>query len=160
MERQQFVRYVESTQEMLRRFLTALCCGDSALADDLAQETYIKAYLSSDGFREDAKFEAWIRRIAYNTFISYKRKQTITADLNEASTLAVEATDDSSYSELYHALTEISDKERTAILLYYMEERSVKEIASILDVSSEAVRQQLSRGRQHLKVLMINAQLQ
>lgn len=159
MERRQFVRYVESTQEMLRRFLTALCCGDRSLADDLAQETYIKAYLSSDGFREDAKFEAWIRRIAYNTFISYKRKLTITADLDEASAVLDEPTDNS-YSELYHALAGISDKERTAILLYYMEERSVKEIASILDISSEAVRQQLSRGRQHLKVLMINAQLQ
>ena len=73
MNREQFISHVESTQGALRRFLVALCCGDSALADDIAQETYIKAYLSSDSIRDEARFTAWIYRIAYNTFINARR---------------------------------------------------------------------------------------
>ena len=47
MPREQFVKQVGREQAALRRFLTALCCGDSAEADDIAQETLIKAYLHS-----------------------------------------------------------------------------------------------------------------
>ena len=50
MTREQFTAHVEATQKAFRRFLVALCCGDSALADDIAQESYIKAYLSCDSF--------------------------------------------------------------------------------------------------------------
>ena len=73
MNKQQFISHVESNQKAVRRFLTALCCGDTALADDLAQDTFVKAYLSSDSFREDSKFTTWIYRIAYNTFVSNRR---------------------------------------------------------------------------------------
>ena len=50
MTREQFIYHVEATQKAFRRFLVALCCGDTALADDVAQESYIKAYLSCDSF--------------------------------------------------------------------------------------------------------------
>lgn len=66
MTEQQFIHHVESCQKAVRRFLTALCCGDCALADDLAQETFIKAYLSCETFRKDSQFTTWIYRIAYN----------------------------------------------------------------------------------------------
>ena len=48
MNREQFISHIEDCQKPLRRFLTALCCGDSQLADDIAQEALIKAYLSSE----------------------------------------------------------------------------------------------------------------
>ena len=46
MTREQFISCVEATQKAFGRFLVALYCGDTALADDVAQESYIKAYLS------------------------------------------------------------------------------------------------------------------
>ena len=51
MTREQFISHVESTQKAFRRFLVALCCGDTALADDIAQESYIKAYLPAIRFQ-------------------------------------------------------------------------------------------------------------
>lgn len=48
MTRQEFISQVESSQAAFRRFLVALCCGDSFLADDIAQDAYLKAYLSID----------------------------------------------------------------------------------------------------------------
>lgn len=156
MTRQQFIRYVELNQRAVRRFLIALCCGDSALADDLAQDTFVKAYLSCDTFRDDGKFSAWIYRIAYNTFISNRRSKRPSESISEAATIDSADSSDKAfeYQELYMALDRLSEKERSAILLYYMQGYAINEIAEITESSTDAVRQQLSRGRQHLKGLL------
>lgn len=156
MNREQFISHVEGTQGALRRFLVALCCGDSALADDIAQETYIKAYLSSDSIRDSSRFTAWIYRIAYNTFINARRAVRPTERVEAvADEMSSDVADDSfRYQELYNALDRLSGRERTAILLFYLEGYSIKEIAEIIDVSQDAVKQQLSRGRAHLKDML------
>lgn len=156
MDRQQFISYVEQNQKAVRRFLTALCCGDSALADDLAQDTFVKAYLSCDSFRDDRRFTAWIYRIAYNTFVSSRRGCRTSEPISEAA--AVGSTDSSDeafrYQELYMALDSLTEKERSAILLHYMQGYAVNEIAQITGSTSDAVRQQLTRARHHLKTLL------
>ena len=156
MTREQFVTYARSSQEALRRFLIGLCCGDTALADDIAQETYIKAYLAADTFRDPACFSAWIYRIAYNTFVSSRRASRTMVGIDTlADSRAEERADDSfRYQELYAALDRLSEKERTSILLYYMEGRQINEIAQIIDSTTDAVKQQLSRGRSHLRTIL------
>lgn len=158
MTREQFKSHVEGTQKAFRRFLVALCCGDSALADDVAQEAYIKAYLSSDGFYNSEKFNAWIFRIGYTTFIDHKRSAKVFVDYEEARTISSSDSADSAfrYQALYSALNQLPPKERTSVLLFYMEGYSVKEIADIVEVSQDAVRQHLSRGRDHLRGLLSN----
>lgn len=75
MTREQFVEQVGREQAALRRFLTALCCGNSAEADDIAQEALIKAYLRSSQYDERGQFSAWLMKIAYRVFIDSRRKQ-------------------------------------------------------------------------------------
>jgi len=156
MTRQQFISYIESSQKALRRFLTALCSGDSTLADDLAQETLMKAYLNCESFRQDCKFSTWIYRIAYNTYISSRRNHKQTDPISLANEVpCYESTDKSfEYQSLYFALDSLSDKERTAILLYYMQGYDINEIAEITGASTNTVKQHLSRGRKHLKSLL------
>ena len=156
MTREQFITEVEGSQKAFRRFLTALCCGDSTLADDIAQEAYIKAFLSCDSFSNTDKFNAWIFRIGYTTFISHKRSERIFADYDEArETLSTDTSDDRfRYQELYAALNRLPAKERTSVLLFYMEGYSIKEIAEIEGVSPDAVKQHLSRGRNHLRGIL------
>lgn len=156
MTREQFVWHVEGCQGALRRFLTALCCGDAALADDLAQESLIKAWLSADSFRADSTFSTWIHRIAYNTFINYRRGAVPKAPLTEASVVASESASDDAfrYQPLYEALALLSVKERMSILLHYLEGYTIREIAEIEEVSEAAVKQHLSRGREHLRTLL------
>lgn len=153
MDRQQFIHHVECNQRTVRRFLTALCCGDTALADDLAQDTFVKAYLSCGDFKDGSKFTAWIFRIAYNTFISRRRTCRPFEPIAEADGVVGGGEADSAfeYQDLYLALGRISEKERTAILLFYMQGYSVKEIAEITQSTPDSVRQLLSRGRVHLK---------
>lgn len=156
MTREQYIAHVEGTQKAFRRFLVALCCGDSALADDVAQEAYIKAYLGCDALRDPDKFKTWIYRIGYNIFISHKRAERTYADYDEARDEPSAETADSGfrYQALYEALYRLPGKERTSVLLYYMEGYSVKEIAEIVETSPAAVKQHLSRGRNHLRKLL------
>ena len=158
MTREQFISHVEGTQNAFRRFLVALCCGDSALADDVAQESYIKAYLSCDNFNNPEKFNAWIFRIGYTTFINHKRSEKVFADYEEASNIHTSDNTDSQfqYQDLYAALTQIPGKERTSVLLFYMEGYSIKEISEIVGASQDAVKQHLSRGRKHLRKILLS----
>jgi len=156
MTREQFISHVESTQKVFRRFLVALCCGDSQLADDVAQESYIKAYLSCNTLASSDKFNSWLFRIGYNTFINHKRSERIFAGYDEATAMvAPDATDAAfRYQALYAALDKLPDKERTSVLLFYMENYSIKEIAVIENVSPDAVKQHLVRGRNHLRGIL------
>lgn len=156
MTRDRFITLVENSQKAFRRFLTALCCGDSALADDLAQESYIKAYLSSDGLEDSSRFNSWLYRIGYNTFLNHRRSEKPHADAAVLDNKSAPESSDSAfrYQTLYMALDRIPAKERTAILLFYMEGYQTKEIAGIVDTSEEAVRQYLSRGRSHLRSIL------
>lgn len=153
MDRNEFISHVERKQRELRRFLTALCCGDGMLADDVAQDTLMKAYLACDGFDDPDRFDAWIFRIAYNTFLNAVRRRRPTVGVEAAGMMAAaERVDDAfRYQELYAALDALPERERTSILLYYMEGYSAKEVAAITETTEEAVRQHLSRGRRHLK---------
>ena len=119
MTRDEFEAYVKSSQKGLRRFLTALCCGDSQLADDIAQDTYIKANPSCSRMAADEFSDGAFQ-----------------------------------YQELYTALERLNDNERMTLLLYYMQDYSIKEISGIMEITRDAVRQHLSRGRRHLHDLI------
>lgn len=156
MTREQFEFHVKSTQTAFRRFLCALSCGDTMLADDIAQESYIKAYLDLDNLRANDKFKSWIYRIGYNTFINHKRSSHTASDLADCTDIAANDKSDTAflYQELYSALDSLSSKERTSILLHYMEGYSIRETAEIVGATEDAVKQHLSRGRIHLRKIL------
>ena len=154
MTQERFISQVRQQQEPLRRFLLALCGGDSALADDLAQDALVRAYVASGSFLGLAKFSTWLFRIAYNCYIDYCRKaKPEQAPVEEAYNLpGTDASDKSfRYQQLYQALDKLPEKEKAAIALFYFEDRSIKEISAILDMPLGTVKYQLSMGRNHLK---------
>ena len=153
MTRETFIAYVEREQEALRGFLLALCCGNKGDADDLAQEALVKAYLSSTGYQDQGRFRSWLYKVAYNTFLNHRASLRPTESIDEARTLISNATADSSFEHqnLYMALRTLPPKERSAITLFYLNGYSIKEIATITDTSEDAIKKQLSRGRDKLK---------
>ena len=153
MNRETFIECVEREQEALRGFLLALCCGNRDEADDLAQDALVKAYLACSGFRDGGKFRSWLFKIAHNTFLSYKRSLQTTESIDEARMLVSSSSTDAGFEHqsLYLALRTLPPKERSAITLFYLNGYSVKEIAAITETSQDAVKQQLSRGRDKLR---------
>lgn len=158
MDREQFIHEVETTQRAFRRFLVALCCGDTALADDIAQESYLKAYVACEGVRDVRKFKSWLFRIGYTTYLNHRRSLRPIEDVTEAVGVASETKADGAfeYEALHEALSRIPSKERGIVLLFYMEGYSVREIASIVGTSESNVKQLLSRARAHLRRLLSN----
>src|SRR5664279_2307545 len=70
-------------QSPIRRFFLNLTVGDGPLSDDLAQETFIKAYLNISAFKGLSGFSTWLYRIAYNVYYDSARAQKKYSDINE-----------------------------------------------------------------------------
>ena len=153
MTREEFITHVEREQEALRGFLLALCCGNKDDADDLAQDALVKAYLSCAGYQDKGRFRSWLFKIAHNTFLNHRASLRTTESIDEARTLVSNTRTDSSFEhqELYLALRTLQTKERSALTLFYLSGYNIKEIAAITDASEDAVKKQLSRGRDKLK---------
>ncbi len=153
MTREDFITHVEREQEALRNFLFALCCGNKDEADDLAQDTLVKAYLSSAGYQDKGKFRSWLFKIAHNTFLNHRASQHYTENIDDdrIKSLPLGGDGEGSYEDLYLALSTLPPKERSAITLFYLTGYSIKEIAQITATSEDAVKKQLSRGRDKLK---------
>ena len=144
---------MEREQEALRGFLLYLCWGNKEEADDIAQDALVKAYLSSAGYQEKGRFRSWLFKIAHNTFLNHKASLRYTESIEEARTLVSNSAADASFEhqDLYLALRTLPPKERSAITLFYLNGYNIKEIATITDTSEDAVKKQLSRGRDKLK---------
>ncbi len=156
MTRERFIELVRPEQEPLRRFLLGLCCGDAATADDLAQDALVRAYVASGSFMGLSKFRTWLFRIAYNCFIDHTRRRPANlSPMEDGPEMKAPAPDSADsafrYQQLYMALERIPQKERAAIVLFYFEDRSIKEIASILGMPAGTVKYHLSTGRTHLR---------
>lgn len=159
MTRERFIDLVRVEQESLRRFLLALCGGDASLADDIAQDALVRAYVASGSFLGLSKFSTWLFRIAYNCYVDHHRKprlETISSDTKQA--LSVPANDETDsgfrHQRLYQALESLPEKEKASIVLHYFEDRSIKEISSILEIPQGTVKYYLSTGRNHIKSIL------
>ena len=159
MSPERFIDLVRAEQESLRRFLLALCGGNAFEADDIAQDALIRAYVASGSFLGLSRFSTWLFRIAYNCYIDRCRKpraETVPTDTPQAlNVTSGEETDAGfKYQQLYQALDSLLEKEKAVIILHYFEDRSIKEIASILEIPLGTVKYHLSIGRNHLKALL------
>ncbi|MGN1256399.1 MAG: RNA polymerase sigma factor [Bacteroidaceae bacterium] len=155
MTREQFVQLVRSEQEALRRFLLALCLGNGEDADDIAQETLLKAYISLAEYDERGKASLWLRRIAYTTFLNSvkARVRRPLANLDAVASLSGSSSADEAfrYQELHSALGALAESERTSIVMHYIEGYKVSEVAQVTGQSEAAIKKQLQRGREELK---------
>ncbi len=149
-----FGELVRRHQSSVRGLLRQLTRTDMALADDLAQETFIRAYKNIRSFRGEARFSTWLYRIAYNCFRedARKRKELVGVDDEllqaEHDPLTV---DPGLKHDLMHALSLLPLHERTAIVLCCQNGLSHDEAARVLDIPLGTVKTNVLRGREKLK---------
>jgi RNA polymerase sigma-70 factor (ECF subfamily) len=152
-----FAELVRNHQSAVRGLLRQLTRNDLALADDLAQETFLRAYKHIRTFRGEAKFSTWLYRIAYNCFREEARKRKEFVGIDEAQLEAEpdpQTVDPALKHDLMHALQLLPLHERTAIVLCCQNGLSHDEAARVLEIPLGTVKTNVLRGREKLKKLL------
>lgn len=166
MSKDQFISYLESNQESLRRFLIVLCHGDKMTADDIAQDAMLKAWMKVSTFDEKSKFSTWIFKIAYNTYLDFqksswrKNNESLDENIDNENFISEYSADETFLNDkLYVAIDKLPTWEKSAVLLYYLEEKPIKEISKILEMPQSTIMSHLFRAKKHLKSLLKNDRL-
>lgn len=149
-----FAELVRNHQSSVRGLLRQLTRTDVALADDLSQETFLRAYKNLRSFRGEARFSTWLYRIAYNCFRenARKRKEFVGVDDEQLQMEQDPKTVDPALKhDLMHALGLLPLHERSAILLCCQNGLSHDEAARVLDIPLGTVKTNVLRGREKLK---------
>ena len=152
---------------------------DRALAEDLAQETFIRAFRAISSYNPRYKFSSWIFKIANNHTIDHLRKRrldtvsidgsphAVTGEEEAQTRLVVESTGEAPDryveqrelgSQIEQAIGELRPEYRTVVLLRHIEGHSYEEIADIMDLPLGTVKTYLHRARAELKGLLAGVQ--
>lgn len=138
---------------------------DAARADDLVQETLVKAWASRERFEPGTNMKAWLFTILRNVYISqYRRARRETEDADGA--LAARLTEKGRQEghmallDLQAALAELPDDQREALIMIGAAGLSYDEAAKVVGVRAGTIKSRASRGRARLTVLMGGADLQ
>ncbi len=161
-----FGHLIERYQPMARYIALGMVANED-IAQELAQEAMLQAYLSLDHLRDDRRFKSWLYGIVLNVCRSYVRDQKVDFFSWEAiagglqfgaipfSGLHPDPQEMAEEQELHRlvlaAIATLSPKNRAATLLFYYEQLSLQEIAAILGVSVVAVKGRLHKARNQLK---------
>jgi RNA polymerase sigma-70 factor (ECF subfamily) len=168
-DRHAFSELVRRYQSGVRATLRRLTAGNHALADDLAQETFLSAYRNLRSFRQEARFSTWLFRIATNAFLAEARKrhEELLGDRDAAlvdddddgdgpfagaaSTGGDHARGTALHVDMERALAALSPAERAAIVQCYHNDLSHEEAAYVLGCPVGTVKTHILRGKQKLK---------
>jgi RNA polymerase sigma factor (sigma-70 family) len=148
-----FGELVRRYQSPVRAFLTRMTRGDSHLADDLAQETFLKAWQKLQTFRGSSKFSTWLFGIAFNEFrgAARKRKELALDDVENLPEEPAAAANPQLHLDLTGALKLLNSNERAAVLLCCQNGLSHEEAAQVLDCPLGTVKTNVLRGKEKLR---------
>jgi RNA polymerase sigma factor (sigma-70 family) len=154
-DRAAFNELVRRRQSWLRNLLRRLC-RDPALADDLAQQAFLRAWRSLPTLRSVTAFGAWLRRLAINTWFAHLRTTAPPAvpleNLELSAPIAVAST--AARLDLDLALAELSREERLCVVLAYDEGMSHGEVSAMTGLPLGTVKSHIRRGGQRLRLLL------
>jgi len=145
-----------------------MMCGQREDAEEVAQETLLRVFESLDQLREPEHVRAWVFRIAKNACLMKRRKSIfapeqelsldqIVTDARDCRRLPdTEVIESQMRDSLHRAIAELPDTYRAVVLLRDLEELSTEETAQILDISTDAVKTRLHRGRLALRQMLVS----
>lgn len=124
-------------------------------AKDITQDSFLKVLENIKGFRNESKFSTWLYKIVYNQSIQFIQKTNSTNFSDIDSGKANDFSNDFSngedkYLELYQIIDQLEDNERNIVKLFYLAEKSIKDINSITGLSVSNIKVILHRARKRL----------
>jgi RNA polymerase sigma-70 factor (ECF subfamily) len=152
--------------------------GNDEDAEDVAQEAFVRAYRALPRFRGDSKFSSWLYRIATNralTHLKKRRRRAVTVDIAAGPHIEAGAIDDGRRAEtspelavrdaefrraVRAAVLELPEQYRVVVTLFYLEERSYKEVAATLGIPMGTLKTHLHRARALLRDILTGHDLE
>ncbi|MCX6956564.1 MAG: sigma-70 family RNA polymerase sigma factor [Verrucomicrobia bacterium] len=139
--------------------------GQRQLAEDAAQDAFVHAWRSLPALRDPARFRPWVVGISRNLARNLRRARTRdplrpTGDLPQTPAEGTDPADAAVSREeeaaVFDLISKLPEDYRETLVLYYAEGRSTAAVATALDISEDAVRQRLTRGRRLLQDRVLN----
>lgn len=156
-DKEYFREIVERYQAPIQRYAMRLLNFHQEDAEDVLSQTFLKAYTNLAGYNPKLKFSSWLYRIAHNEAVNLIRKKSKASitDLEKASHLGEKIDfDKPSKEDLEKILGGLKVDHRNILTLFYLEERTIKEISETLKISEGSVKVRLNRARNSAKKLV------
>ncbi|NOU61273.1 RNA polymerase sigma factor [Marinifilum caeruleilacunae] len=159
-----FNRLYKENYAKVYRLCLSYVSGNEALADDLAQEVFVKIWQKLDQFRNESQVSTWIYRITVNTCLMHLRKikksqEKITDQIPENLSSETEDGKDDRLQMLRACIQKLNEMGKILISLV-LEEVPQKEIAEAVGLSNENVRVQIHRSKGKLFKCMSSKEMQ
>ncbi len=129
-------------------------------ARDITQDSFIKVLEKISSFRNDSKFSTWLYRIVYNQSVGFLKTENRTCLLDcetQENKPGYDNDHEETIQELYRAINTLADTDRNVIMLFYLAEKSVKEMALITGLSQGNIKVILHRARKKIYNIMDHA---
>ncbi|MDG1857848.1 MAG: sigma-70 family RNA polymerase sigma factor [Emcibacteraceae bacterium] len=164
-DRKYFGFLVKEHQSTVRGYLRRLTKGNHALADDLAQETFLIAFRKVSTFKGSGSFKGWLLAIAYRSFLTNMRKNSSNPLMNfpidylenedKIDIITVQNADHiSDKIDIGKAILKLKKNERSALTLCYTYGMSHSEISKVMDMPIGTVKSHIARGKETLRTLL------
>ena len=145
--------------------LYGLCltlCTNSFDADDLYQDTWLKAVKNISQYDESREFEPWLTRICVNTYRNRLRRIVkspifdafLSGEGKTAAMESVAAPEAEDYSQLHEAIDRLPEKLRVTVILFYFRDMDIEQTAHALNIPPGTVKSRLSKARKLLKEVL------
>ena len=142
-------------------------CGNRHDAEDLTQQTFLKAWSSFDCFAGRSKFSTWLHRIAHNTFLDWLRKNNVSTQsrseqwwqecIDQNPGPFADLAERQMALRLYEAVDELDEDKKHVVHLHYYQGLSLRETAKVLNIATSTIKHRL---REVLKALRANFDVQ
>lgn len=162
-------RYTEAFELALEQYqhkVFRLACsmlGNRALAEETAQEIFVRVWRALPGFRGESSVSTWIFTITRNTCLTALKnestRRTMPLGEREGQTLRASAREESRGPDLPHLVSQLPEKYRRVITLFYMEEKSYDEVARMLDLPIGTVKTYLHRAKKELAAAVMESKI-
>lgn len=149
MTKEQLGNLIIASEDTMYRVAKTLLRNDADCADAI-QEAIVKAFSGLHTLRKDSYGKTWLVRIVINECYAIMRREKRLVSLEDIS-LQEQAAQQGDYSDLYEAVSRLSEEMRLTVTLYYMEGYRIKEIAALMKTTQSAVKNRLMRARARLR---------
>lgn len=155
-----FDEIVNRYEQPILRYCRRLLNYNETEAQDAVSETFLKAWKNLASYKKEFKFSSWLYRVAHNAAVNMIRSNSkfFSIDLQDFWYIPAPEKEESKLTsdELEAVLSNLKESDRNLLILFHLEEKSLREISDILKLSENTIAVKLKRARERARKYLVN----